>query len=368
MAALIQRDGIYYAQFHDETRSPTRKRFSLKTKRKPKARRRLTDFEDAHLKGKFDPWTDDPWSYDEEEYDDVTVREAMSRFLDRKREDDRSENTLRTYREIVGLLVTDVGSSTLLERISSKQVRDFVRDSSLAMATQRKRYGHLRTFFRWCVNENLLRENPLNDVSQPEKPNKLPKSITKDELDRICNTVRENYKRNRKKNWVREGEAIWRIPLFKFAFYTGMRGSEIARLRWEHIDFDNGLIYIREQKNRKEQTIPLNSKAHEVLEDVERGEPDDYVFQSPGFDEKERNPKWFRENVSDAFRRARKDAGLREEISFHSLRHGFCTMLAEAGKSAVVIKEAARHADISTSMRYVHMANEKLKDEVEDAF
>jgi integrase len=161
---------------------------------------------------------------------------------------------------------------------------------------------------------------------------------------------------------------VWKIPLFRFAFYTGMRGSEIARLRWNHIDFEKDLIYIREQKNRKEQTIPLNSKAHEVLETVEQEDSEDYVFQSPSFEGKDRNPKWFRENVSDAFRKARRAAGLREGLSFHSLRHGFCTMLAEAGKSAVVIKEAARHADISTSMRYVHMANEQLKTAVEEAF
>jgi integrase/recombinase XerD len=135
-----------------------------------------------------------------------------------------------------------------------------------------------------------------------------------------------------------------------------------------HLDFENDLIYIREQKNRKEQTIPFNRKAREVLRNVVHRSKKEYVFQSPSFEGGERNPKWFRENVSSAFRKARERAGLRDELSFHSLRHGFCTMLAEAGKSAVVIKEAARHADISTSMRYVHMANEQLKSEVEDVF
>ena len=368
MAALLERRGVYYAQFHDEARSPTRKRFSLKTERKRKARRRLINFEDDYLEDKFDPWIDDPWSYDEEDYQKVNVQKAMDRFIATKREADRSENTLRTYREVIGLLVTAVGSSTILGRITSEQIHDFVWGSELAKATQRKRYGHLRTFLRWCMEENLLRRNPIDDVSQPEKPNKLPKSITVSELEEICSAIREGYKRKRKKNWVREGQLIWRIPLFKFAFYTGMRGSELARLRWDHIDFDMGLIYIREQKNRKEQTIPLNTKARDVLADVERGDPDDYVFQSPSFDGEDRNPKWFRENASEAFRAARKDADLRDDISFHSLRHGFCTALAEAGKSAVVIKEAARHSDISTSMRYVHMANERLKAEVEDAF
>jgi len=43
-------------------------------------------------------------------------------------------------------------------------------------------------------------------------------------------------------------------------------------------------------------------------------------------------------------------------------------MLAEAGEPAVIIKEAARHADISTSLRHVHLANEHLRKEIEDVF
>lgn len=318
MAALLERSGTYYAQFYDETRSPQRKRFSLKTTRKRTAQKILIQFEDDYLQGEFDPWTDDPWSYDDENYESYSVRTAMDRFLDRKREDGRAANTIRTYREILGLLISKVGGEVRLEQVSSKHIRDFVRESSLAKATQRKRFGHLRTFFRWCKKENLLRKSPLQDVEPPEKPNKLPKAITQEELETLCVQIRSDYERLREKNWIREGQNIWRIPLFWFAFYTGMRGSELARLRWKHIDFDKGLIYIREQKNRKEQTIPLNSKAREVLEQVERGDPDDYVFQSPSFEGKDRNPKWFRENVSEAFRTARKDAGLKEGLSFHS--------------------------------------------------
>jgi len=368
MAAIIEREGRYYAQFYDETRTPKRKRFSLKTNRKRTARKLLVQFEDDYMLGEFDPWTDDPWSYDEDEHTALGLEEAKVRYLDRKRSDGRTQNTIRTYREVIELLIDEVGEQTVVDRVDASEIREFIRDPSLARATQRKRFTQLKTFFRWCIKEKILKENPLEHIQAPKEPDKLPKAITEEELKRVCEAVREDYSAKRKKGHVQENGLIWRIPLFKFALYTGMRGSEIARLRWGHIDFDKQLIYIREQKNRREQTIPLNSMAREALEGVERGDPDDYVFQSPSFEGKDRNPKWFRENVSDAFRVARKDAGLRDELSFHSLRHGFCTMLAEAGKSAVVIKEAARHADISTSMRYVHMANEQLKASVEDAF
>jgi hypothetical protein len=55
-------------------------------------------------------------------------------------------------------------------------------------------------------------------------------------------------------------------------------------------------------------------------------------------------------------------------LFFLSLGHGFCTALAEAGKSSAVTKEAARMADIQTSVRYVNVINEASKKEVEDVF
>lgn len=368
MASLYKRNGTYYANFSNAHRDPQQKRFSLKTPKKRVARRRLTKLEDDYHAGEFDPWTDDPWSYNEEPFEDLSFQKAVDRFLQQKKDEDCSSHTIRTYREILRLLRKNVGGGLSMSRLSEASLRAFVQEDELAQATLHKRYGHLLTFLRWCKDECYLRENLLEDISRPRQPNKLPKAITEDELQQLCEHVRKDYRKKRKKNWIREGQNIWRIPLFWFAFYTGMRGEEIARLRWEHTDFDKGLIYIRKQKNRKEQTIPLNGMAREVLEDLGEGNPNDYVFRSPSFETQERDPKWFRENVSAAFREAREEAELRDELSFHSLRHGFCTALAEAGKSAVVIKEAARHSDISTSMRYVHMARTKLQQEVEDAF
>jgi integrase len=384
MASLVKRGGTYYAQFYDGTRHPERKRLSLKTTRKTVARRRLAGWEEDYELGRFDPWLDDPWSYDEEPMEALSVKQATDRFLEEKKATGRSENTLRTYRGIFDLLLQAVDPTAKIASLSSGPLQSLIWDPELADATKHKRYGHLRTLFRWCVQQNVLEESPLEAVTKPQKPDKFPKAITPGELERLCTALRRDYRRKREKNWIREGEIVWRLPLFWFAYYTGMRGAELARLRWKHIDADRRLIYIREQKNRKEQTIPLNAKARAVLREVgredvpEAGEEanrDAYVFTSPGFDRDTRSARNFRERAAETFRKGRTLTAeaddletVPQHLSFHSLRHGFCTALAEAGKSAAVIKEAARHADIQTSMRYVHMANETLKTEVEDAF
>lgn len=367
---LLNRNGTYYAEFYDANKKPKAKRFSLRTKRKDEARRRLVELENDWEQGIFDPWSDDPRTYKEtpDPKAPLTICEAADQFLARKRKDGRTENTLRTYNEILSLLQDAVGGGLELRKLKPSHIEAFIREPSLSDATKHKRFGHLRTFLRWAAKESLLNANPLDDVEPPRKPHKLPKAVTEAELEAICEAVLVDYKEKKEAGYVQDGELIWRIPIFRFAYYTGMRGSEIGRLRWRDIDFEKRLIYIRKQKNRKEQTIPLNTKAAEIIEALERGEADDYVFRSPSFTSKQRNAKNFVNRVSEAFRGARRDAGIKRRVPFHGLRHGFCTRLAEAGKPLYVIKEAARHADVSTSLIYVHMANEHLKSELDDVF
>jgi integrase len=147
-----------------------------------------------------------------------------------------------------------------------------------------------------------------------------------------------------------------------------MRAGELARLRWSDIEFERGLIQIRVQKNGREQTIPLTSAAKRILESCERSDSNGYVFTAPGSNDEERNVHEFVNRLGAAFRAARVLAGIDRRITVHGLRHGFCTALAQQGKSAFVIMAAARHSDISTTVRYVEYANERLKEELEDVF
>jgi len=368
MASLLNRNDNFYAQFYDANRSPRRKRIALKTAKKPVARRLLGRLEDAYALGEFDPWTQDLDALLDREREPATLQETLDAFLSCKRQAGRSENTINSYRWIVGLFAKRVGPDVPLARVTTSHIEAFIRDESVAQSTRRARFRHVRAFFRWAVREGHIKEAPIEAVDPPEKPQKLPNRLTQDDLRAICKALRRDYSEKLEAGHCRKGQLIWHIPLFRFAFFTGMRASELARLRWGDIDFRRDLIYIRQQKNGREQTIPLNPKAADVLSDLAPGESDEFVFTSPSFEKASRSARRFCERASRVFRRAREKAELPERLTFHSLRHGFCTALAEAGKSAVVIKEAARHADIQTSMRYVHMANETLKSEIEDVF
>jgi integrase len=161
---------------------------------------------------------------------------------------------------------------------------------------------------------------------------------------------------------------VWAIPVFRWAFYTGMRSTEIGRLRWKHIDKERGLIKITRQKNRKEQTIPLISKAEEVLRHTPtpRG-PEMYVFRTPDGPLRDRNEETFGRSASRHFCEARRRSDIDRELTFHDLRAGFATALADAGKSAHTIRAAMRHSSLKMALRYVSVSNVRLRSEMSDA-
>lgn len=76
-----------------------------------------------------------------------------------------------------------------------------------------------------------------------------------------------------------------------------------------------------------------------------------YVVKAPGGPIAECNPENFGQIASVHFCKARRDSGIECELTFHDLRAGFATVLADAGKSAHVIREAMRHASLDMGLK-----------------
>lgn len=345
MASLFTRDGQYYVQFYDPDRQPPQKQYSLRTRSKREAERLKIELEDEQDAGRYDPWCHDPTTYLARGTDELTAEEALARFLEAKKREGCTPNTVHAYDDIISRFLRGAGLHRAVSTISRADINGYVRQDRLAAATRRKRYRHLKAWLRWLVHEDYLDDHPIRKMKPPKAGAKIPKAVTYADLKRICAEA-----------------SPWFARLCRFAYYTGLRSGELGRLQWDHINRSKRLLYIYKQKSRKEGVVPLSTKALAILDEVE-GARSGPVFNTEGRD----NKRWV-QYVSHRFRTLRRRAGLREGLSFHGLRHGFCTALAEAGKSAVVIKEAARHADISTSMRYVHLANDQLRDALDDVF
>jgi hypothetical protein len=167
MASLFDRNGTYYAQFYDAHRTPKAKRFSLHTKRKREARKRLVELEQDWERGIFDPWTDDPRTYKKERQRkrELTLTDALDAFLKEKRAQGRSRSTIINYQTFCGGLIERVGTQTLLRSLSAGDVQKYVNDQSIAQASRRTRYRHIKAWLRWCARKGYTEAAATKEVA-----------------------------------------------------------------------------------------------------------------------------------------------------------------------------------------------------------
>jgi len=151
------------------------------------------------------------------------------------------------------------------------------------------------------------------------------------------------------------------------AAFSGLRLGELLALRWRHVDFTNRILHVQRNyvegvedtpKSHRRRSVPLSDQAMVALDALSRREhftgPDDLVFGNEVGDHGDGDA------VRDGFYAALETAGLGEmrttdePIVFHDLRHTFGTQCAAKGIDLPRIQRWMGHADIQTTMRYLH--------------
>lgn len=141
----------------------------------------------------------------------------------------------------------------------------------------------------------------------------------------------------------------------RLALFTGMRRGELFNLRWEDVDFERGFIHIRRPKGGKDQTIPLNQAARELLLDHPLDDKTPFVF--PGRGGKKRTD--FKRPIN----RIRERAGLPKDFRpMHGLRHTYASMLASSGQvDLYTLQKLLTHKTPAMTQRYAHLRDEALR-------
>ena len=194
---------------------------------------------------------------------------------------------------------------------------------------------------RW---NSFFGKNPVSDAGLLNVNNQKERILTFDEEDRLLNSSPE-YLKN----------------IITCALHTGMRKGEIISLTWENVDLENNLITVtmENSKSKKSRRIPINSTLRKLLLELKlKSAGSEYVFlNSRG------KPYARHDSLNRAFKHALDNAGIRG-LRFHDLRHTAGTRLSEKNIPVQAINKLLGHADIRTTMRYVH-PEDSLRDAVE---
>jgi site-specific recombinase XerD len=177
-------------------------------------------------------------------------------------------------------------------------------------------------------------------ISRPKSEKKLPEVLAKAEVINMINAL-DNIKHK---------------LILQILFGSGLRVSEITDLKINDIDFFRKLINIRQGKGAKDRIAIVSEQTLANIEKyLNEYQPLVYLFESYEAG-KPLNVRSFQKVVETAALKA----GIRKNISAHSLRHSFATHLLENGTDIRYIQELLGHARLETTQIYTKVANNSL--------
>jgi integrase/recombinase XerC len=291
-----------------------------------------------------------------------------------------SAYTIENFKTDLGqfyTFLTPPGAETLpLEQIDHRVIREFIAweyDRGLQKSSVARKLVKLRTFFKYCVRENLIKQNPARLVSAPKLPKRVPRVLSIDEmgamLDQMLAGPAMQPNARKRRFGVRGEEGAGLIlkrdrAILELMYASGLRVSELTGLNVESIDRQGRMLRVL-GKGHKERVIPYGCKAEEALQAYwpvrskilasPKMKPDkDAVFL---------NHFGGRLSVRSIHLLVVKYGRLSNvdwNLHPHSLRHAFATHLLADGADLRAIQELLGHVSLSTTQRYTHASVEQL--------
>jgi len=193
---------------------------------------------------------------------------------------------------------------------------------------------------RFLYGITLGKDWVVTRIPFPRRERKLPVVLSQSEVVQFLAAVRK---------------LKYRVALTT-AYAAGLRLSEIRSLKVSDIDSKRMTIHIRQGKGLKDRYVMLSPKLLDLLRQYWQAQrPTTWLF--PG---KTKQHQLNEGVLQDVARRARQRSGLKKKITTHTLRHCFATHLLEAGTDIKTIQMLLGHANLQTTVQYVHISQRAL--------
>ena len=248
-----------------------------------------------------------------------------------------AENTKRSYLTSVTGLARHYRRSP--DHISAQEVQDYLLYLHEQRGLSWKSCNCVRHGVRFLYRITLGVPDPHFYVPGAKTPSTLPEILNHEELVRLF-TVTTNPKHR---------------SVLMTAYAAGLRASELGRLRVSDIDSKRMCLRVDQGKGNKDRYVPLSPRLLEQLREYwRRKRPEPWLFPNELL-----GRPLGRDGVGYIYNRAKEKAGIRKAGGIHTLRHCYATDLLEAGVELPVIQRRLGHNSIRSTMRYLHLANDK---------
>lgn len=246
----------------------------------------------------------------------------------------QSKSTLQNYIRRIALFVVRFGK--LPEQIDPEEINEYL--AALARdprSPSRSSFKHMVYGLRYYYRLLGLNKNAIA-LPSLKKDTKLPIILNQQEL----------------KELFAAPTLLKQRIVLTLIYSAGLRGQEVINLKISDIDFERKTIHIRQSKYKKDRIVPLaESMAIGLKKYLKAENPHIWLFNG-----KENDGRYSVRGLSWVMRENLKKTSITKDVSLHSLRHSYATHLLEQGLNIVTLKELLGHAEITTTMIYLHVA------------
>ena len=312
-----------------------------------------------------------------------------------------SPHTISNYgndlRQFVDFLTPPGVALPALTAITHGIIREFVahlHDQGLEKTSIARKLAALRSFFKYCVREGMLKESPARLVPTPKLPKRIPSVLTAEEMNGFLNHLAEmggslpSQKAKSKNAWApgappasganprlaEEGLLLRRDrALLELLYAAGLRVSELTGLDLVDIEQNERILRVT-GKGNKERIVPYGQKAQEALDKYWPLREALLLQTTGGYASRRATPhceavflnytgrRLTQRSVGRIVKKYVRLVNMNWDLHPHSLRHAFATHLLADGADLRAIQELLGHQSLSTTQKYTHASIRQLMD------
>jgi len=267
-------------------------------------------------------------------------RSCPVEYIEKMLTENYSMNTIRTYHYYFLKYINDGVFANWEAIIAADEniingYHDRMTQSGIKYSTLNQSINAVKRYYRAILGVDL---SGLN-FKRPREEKKLPKVLMVKEISAIIKNT-ENLKHK---------------CLLLLLYGSGLRISELLKLKPEDYDKQDGKLWIRGGKGKKDRRTIINGKLQEILDRyLQQYEPVEWMFTG------QYGGPYTSTSATKLLKKAAAKAGIKKSVSLHMLRHSFATHLLEKGTDLRYIQELLGHASSKTTEIYTYVSNKHL--------
>ncbi len=227
----------------------------------------------------------------------------------------------------------------------------YMEKNSFSAATISRNIACIKSFYHFMVKEGIVTDDISENLKAPKVEKKLPEILSPQEVFRLLEQPKGDHPKD-----IRDK------AMLELLYATGIRVTELISLKVDDVNLSVGYIICRDA--HKERTIPIGHAAKDALtrylaqarDAMILNDKDDTLFVNCSGEPMSRQGFW------KLIKYYAKKAGIKADITPHTLRHSFAAHLVENGADLRSVQEMLGHSDISTTQIYANMSHSRIRE------